>query len=1286
VSALQNGVESQRLPEGGETLVDGNWSGERSRVVGGEMAELIAEFDWSSTSVGSSDGWSSSFHSLVRLILASRFPMFLWAGPDLLHIYNQAYCELLGDKHPRALGQPAADIWAEIWDTLGPLTASVMHEAASTFSEDLQLIVMRSGFEEETYFTFSYSPFVDEGQVVGVFAAVVETTDRVVSERRHRMQQAMGEALLRALTVEEVVAAAVATFDRYAEDVTEALIYDLSSDGTASLKIATSNVTDATSVLSDDATRMILGASDQSTRLHRLIYANRLDMGDDCTLLAWPLLDSGGRDPFGILVVRPSVRRPLDDSFRSFLTVLASQVVSAVAAARAYEAERRRVDALAELDAAKTSFFTNVSHELRTPLTLVLGPVHAVLSGELADEHRTQLEIAERNGRRLQGLVDALLDTARIESGLTEAQLEPVDVRALTTRVLSLFEGAFATANLDLRVELDDFSEPVWLDETMWETIVSNLVANALKFCYVGSVTVSVKRVNDMMVLRVTDTGIGISPVEIPKVFERFYRVKGSGGRSAEGTGIGLAMVKALVQLHSGSVEVDSELAVGTTFSVLIPLISRQVQPGAPASVQPRTEKRTSTLDRNVIESLGWVSAAGVHDPTELHGGTGRVLVIDDNADMRTHLRNVLGQRFDVAVASDAEAGLTVIQQWHPDVVISDVMMAGVDGFELARRIRANPDLMHCELVLLSARAGPESADEGLRAGADDYLIKPFRADDLIRRVEIRLERARERSSARLAHLRRDVVTSVGALLGRADDTDTVVAAVVKALEPVGVISVAITVLDVGNELLRMHTADSLRGALADQYHVMSRTAPVPAARAVGAERILYFSDTEELAKAGYTQLADDLRALNYGATASIPLCDAAGDPIGSLNLGWPNRIDFDEDDIATLERVGEAVGYAMMKAKVIERERQLAKSLQRELLQTGSRSMLAAVAHRYLPADHDLLVGGDWFDVIDLAGNRVAFAVGDVVGSGVPAAASMSHLRTALSTALISGQTLQQLQDTLDAVALRSHGGSYTTVGCAILDGDGHLSYFMAGHPPPLLVRCNGDAAFLWGGRSWPLAASSAKRTAVADEIRLDPGDLVIFYTDGLVERRDTPLDDRLEQLRLIAAQIAHLPTPVVADRLISQLTDLGRHDDVVVLALRAIGTTPTTYTDVFPAQLNRLAPVRRALTSWLDALGIPGTTLSEFVIALNEAIANAIEHGSSHDPSCIITVEAARDTDRLIVCVRDQGRWNRDSRMGASEGRGRGIQIMRALCNSVDFLRDDAGTTVTLVLDLPS
>ena len=1248
------------------------------------MGELLADFDWSATTLGPSEAWSSSFHSLVRLMLASRFPMLLWAGQDLLHVYNEAYRDLLGDKHPGALGKPAAEVWTEIWDTVGPLTASVMNESASTFAEDLQLIMVRSGFEEETYFTFSYSPFVDGGLVAGVFAAVVETTDRVVSERRHRMQRAMGEALLPALTVDEVVAAAIATFEQHAEDVTEALIYELQSDGAASLRAATSNGMDATSALSDDETRMILGASSSSTLLHRLVHADRPDNSDASALVAWPLFHSGGRDLFGILVVRPSVRRPLDDSFRSFLEVLATQVVSAIGVARAYQAERRRVDALAELDAAKTGFFQNVSHELRTPLTLVLEPIHAVLAGVLADEHRAQLEIAERNGRRLQGLVDALLETARIESGLMEAQFEPVDVGALTARVLSLFEGAFATAGLDLRVELDDVMEPVWLDETMWETIVSNLVANALKYCYEGSVTVGIDRVNDMLLLRVTDTGIGIPPTEVSKIFDRFHRVGGSGGRSAEGTGIGLAMVKALVEMHSGRVELDSELAVGTTFRVLIPFNGRHDRTGTTAAAQ-RSGGRTSTLDRIVIESLSWVSAAEVDVPAESDGARGRVLVIDDNADMRTHLRNVLGRRFDVAVASDAEGALMLIRQWQPDVVISDVMMTGVDGLALTRRIRADPELNHCELVLLSARAGSEAADEGLRAGADDYLVKPFRADDLIRRVELRLQRARERRDARLDQVRRDVITSVGACVGQANKVDSVVAAVVEALGPVGVISAAITVPDSGDELLRMHTADSLRGALTDQYHLMSRDAPVPGAKAVGAERILCFSDTEELAAEGFSQIAEDLRALGYGATAAIPLRDSTGNPIGSLSLGWPDRIEFDEDDIATLKRVGEAVAHALMRANVAERERQLAESLQRELLRTDSRSLLAAVAHRYVPADHGMLVGGDWFDVIDLADNSVAIAVGDVVGSGVPAAVAMSHLRTALSTALISGQTLHRVRDTLDAVALRSHGGAYTTVGCGILNGDGHLSYFMAGHPPPLLVRCNGDAAFLWGGRSWPLAASDAERTGGVDDMRLDPGDLVIFYTDGLVERRDTPLDDRLEELRLIAAQNAHLPTPVVADRLISELTDRGRHDDVVVLALRVVGTTAVTHTDVFAARSSRLFSARRALKDWLNGLAIPETAVSDFVIAVNEAIANAVEHGAAHDASCIVTVEAARDANRLIACVRDQGRWNRDSRMSASDDRGRGIQIMRSLCSSVEFLRNDDGTTVTLVLDLP-
>jgi len=285
-----------------------------------------------------------------------------------------------------------------------------------------------------------------------------------------------------------------------------------------------------------------------------------------------------------VLVVRPSPHRPLDSGFRAFLDVLAHQVVSAIGVAQAYESERRRVEALAELDAAKTAFFHNVSHELRTPLMLVLEPLRVVLDADLSDDQRARLAMAERNGSRLQRLVDALLDTARIESGRLDAQFSPLDARAATSNVLAMFEGAFAAAGLDLRLQLADIGEPVWLDETMWETIVSNLVANALKYCQDGSVTVGLGRRGETMVLEVTDTGIGIAPEELPKVFDRFHRVRGSAGRSAEGTGIGLALVKAMAEMHTGSVTVQSRPGLGSTFTVTMPLGRQHVPVGAAAA------------------------------------------------------------------------------------------------------------------------------------------------------------------------------------------------------------------------------------------------------------------------------------------------------------------------------------------------------------------------------------------------------------------------------------------------------------------------------------------------------------------------------------------------------------------------------------------------------------------------------------------------------------------------------------------------------------------------------
>ncbi len=467
-----------------------------------------------------------------------------------------------------------------------------------------------------------------------------------------------------------------------------------------------------------------------------------------------------------MLVVGISACIRLDARYWSFLELVGSQVATAVANARAYEEERRRAEALTEIDRVKTAFFSNVSHEFRTPLTLMLAPLDDALSSpELPAAARTHLEVAQRNSQRLLKLVNSLLDFARIEAGRIQASYAPVDLAALTADLASTFRSAMQRATLDFDVDCPPLGEPVYVDRDMWEKIVLNLLSNAFKFTLTGGVRVRLRCTDDDAVLEVSDTGVGVPPQAIPRLFDRFYRVEGTSARTHEGSGIGLALVQELVKLHGGAIEASSTLGRGTTFRVRIPLgvghlPAQQVQP------QPQQASTAIGAQAYVQEALRWLpdDAGGVSreaDPADAPGARldarfastfgSRILLADDNADMRTYVRALLSPMYDVRAVADGAAALSAARETRPDLILSDLMMPNVDGFSLLKALRGDPALRDVPVILLSARAGEESRIEGLGAGADDYVVKPFPARELLARVGAMLELAavrRERQDA----------------------------------------------------------------------------------------------------------------------------------------------------------------------------------------------------------------------------------------------------------------------------------------------------------------------------------------------------------------------------------------------------------------------------------------------------------------------------------------------------------------------------------------------------------
>ena len=406
----------------------------------------------------------------------------------------------------------------------------------------------------------------------------------------------------------------------------------------------------------------------------------------------------------------------------------------------ANEQLRAANEALAEMDRAKTVFFSNVSHEFRTPITLLLGPVEDLLARATDPELRPMLESMRRNALRLLKLVNTLLDFARIESDRADASFAPTALDRVTRDTASQFESAYAAAGIALRVECEELPEPIYVDRDMWEKIVLNLLSNALKFTFAGEVVVRLRWKGTYAELMVQDTGVGIAAGELPRLFKRFYRVQGVRARTQEGSGIGLALAHELVALHGGQVAVESTEGTGTVFTVRIPAGTAHL-PADSIVTAPRTVPTMIGAAAFVAEASRWgapTAAAGARAAVE-GAARPRILLVDDNADMRDYVAHILTDRYAVDSLGDGMEAFESAVRNPPDLVLSDVMMPGLNGFELLQRLRAHPRTRTLPIILLSARAGAEASVAGLESGADDYLVKPFSARELLARVATHL-------------------------------------------------------------------------------------------------------------------------------------------------------------------------------------------------------------------------------------------------------------------------------------------------------------------------------------------------------------------------------------------------------------------------------------------------------------------------------------------------------------------------------------------------------------------
>ncbi len=705
-------------------------------------------------------------------MLSSRFAMWMAWGSELTFFCNDAYRPTLGVKQGWALGASSREVWAEIWPDIGPRIDMVLTTGSATYDDNLLLFLERSGFREETYHTFSYSPLADDdGIIAGMLCVVTENTERVIGERRLKLLRDLASALSLARTEEETFEA----LRRQSEDekdlpFTLTYLFEPDRSGAARLVCATGSLDPikhpnlagalppadrwpAQQASSSFGPVMIEGVSAYFDRPPQSLYGAA---PKDAVLML--LAKQGQKQPAGFMIAALNPFRRFGPAYAGFVDLFAGQIAASLDNARAYEDERRRAEALAEIDRAKTVFFSNVSHEFRTPLTLMLGPLEDLLADPDAGGKAVhdQLRIVHRNSLRLLKLVNSLLDFSRIESGRAAANFEPVDLAALTRDLASNFQSACERAGLGLVIDCPALPRKALVDRDMWEKIVLNLLSNAFKFTFEGEIKVALVAEGDEAVLTVSDTGVGIPTAEIPRLFERFHRIEGARGRSHEGSGIGLSLVLELVKMHGGRIDVESQEGKGSVFRISLPFAGAHVQHSG-ARREAGAALPTARSNVFVEEALRWLPGASqieefaadadfAERPLHPEGpDKARVLLADDNLDMRAYVFRLLAGRYEVEAVADGQAAFDAALKRRPDLILTDIMMPGLDGFGLIKAVRESEALRDLPVIVLSARAGEEASIEGFAAGADDYLIKPFSARELIARVDAALALARLR-------------------------------------------------------------------------------------------------------------------------------------------------------------------------------------------------------------------------------------------------------------------------------------------------------------------------------------------------------------------------------------------------------------------------------------------------------------------------------------------------------------------------------------------------------------
>jgi PAS domain S-box-containing protein len=752
---------------------------------GGEMGKLIRTIDWSQTALGPIESWPQSLRTSVSLCLSSTFPILIAWGPETIQIYNDSYRPICGEMHPRSMGMNFRICWESALEVVGDKFTRGQ-QGEGTYITDQRMFLERYGYLEEAWMTFSFAPIRDEsGGVGGIFHPITETTEKMLSGRRTKALRDLGAALGKAKSIQDVGAISAQRYNDYQLDIPFMLVYQLDYQANAAKLISAAGLQPRTALTPETVDLNIeqywpFNAVRTSLEMQEVNNLSKKfgiftcepypEAPENAMLL--PIRISGQEDVFGFIVAGVSSRRALDPDYRNMYEQLSSTFNTAVSSVYAYEQEQKRAEALAEIDRSKTAFFSNVSHEFRTPLTLMLGPLEDIMAKKtLPEDVKLPLASTHRNALRLLKLVNNLLDYSRVEAGRAQAAYQQLDLAELTADLASSFRSIIEKAGMQLQVNVLSLKHEAYVDRQMWEKIVLNLLSNAFKYTLKGTITVTLKQEGKHIILDVTDTGVGIPEKELPYMFERFHRVENSAGRTHEGTGIGLSLVHELVHLHGGEISVKSIEGTGSTFTVCFP-VGKAHLPQEHVVTNAKHTDSTALKGAFIQEAFSLLQEEAQTQNTKANATTfgdiighqdfsitkdTKILIVDDNADMRAYLSRLLEPYFSITVAVNGADALQKVHDFKPDLVLSDIMMPVMDGKTMLEVLRKSSDTVRLPVIFLSARAGEEARIDGLEAGADDYLVKPFSAAELLTKIRAQIKISKTRSHAE--HQLRELLT-----------------------------------------------------------------------------------------------------------------------------------------------------------------------------------------------------------------------------------------------------------------------------------------------------------------------------------------------------------------------------------------------------------------------------------------------------------------------------------------------------------------------------------------------